>query len=122
MSDSGKPSASQSQRGSREPPRLYSYLDDQSVCHDHHSEMQPNALNGSTSTGSLSSKEDVEKELGKKSRSSGDSQERQDLEQGPVEKSHTPKSIQDPNIISSPPDLWHIGLQCPHYYTLLTDW
>jgi hypothetical protein len=90
-----------------EPQRIYSHLDDQSVCHGHHGhddETQAGAWNRSMSTESLSSREDVEKELSGKPRASGDSQEGQDLERGlPVEKSRTLKGVQDPNIVSPPP-------------------
>lgn len=118
MSDNGNPSVPVEPQRSIDLLRIYSHLDDQSVCHDHHNEMQASTWNTSTSRKSLSLKGDTETELSEKPRSSDDSREGQDLEQGlAIEKSRTPGSIEDPNIVSLPP-----GLQCFHHYTLLICW
>jgi hypothetical protein len=108
MSDNREPSAAiEPQLQDGEPQRIYSHLDDQSVCHGHHghdNEVQAGAWNRPTSAESLSSKEDVEKDLNEKPRASGDSQEGRDLERGlPTESSRTPKCAQDPNIVSPLP-------------------
>ncbi|KAI9780537.1 MAG: hypothetical protein M1839_006655 [Geoglossum umbratile] len=94
-----KPSASTGSH--RELHRIYSHLDDHSVCHDHHPEVQTGMWKAAASTESLSSRGAVEKELGEKPRASDDSHGSQDLEQGPaLEKSRTPKAPCGPNIVT----------------------
>ncbi|KAH0565208.1 hypothetical protein GP486_001391 [Trichoglossum hirsutum] len=102
MSDNGNPSAPvEPQRRSGELLRIYSHLDDQSVCHGHHNEMQASRWDTPPSTQSASSREDAETELSEKARSSDDSQEGQDLEQGlAIEKGCTPGSVKDPNVVT----------------------
>jgi hypothetical protein len=101
-----KPSASSGSH--QELHRIYSHLDDHSVCHDQHREMQWKAA---ASAESLSSKGAGEGELGEKPRASDDSHGSRDLEQGPaLEKHRTPLPAAGPNTVSSllmPPALSH---------------
>ncbi|KAH0544589.1 hypothetical protein FGG08_001238 [Glutinoglossum americanum] len=104
MNDNGNPSASDESQ--RELHSIYSHPGGQSVCSGQHNEMQEGTLKKPAPTESLPSKGDVDTEMDKKSRASGDSQESRDIEKGPtVERSRTPSTVQDPNIVTwSGPD------------------
>src|SRR4051794_4193440 len=121
-----KPSASTGSH--RELHRIYSHLDDHSVCHDHHPEVQTSMWKAAASTESLSSRSAVEKELGEMPRASDDSRGSRDLEQGPsLEKSRTPGAACGPNVVSplprSPfPRLAAYLPPVPCLFALLTSW